>query len=356
MGRKDLKEIYVKKETHQKLKEMCGNAPIGKFIELLIQNKKEEIGELVSKRNGEICTQYENLFFDLNKIIGLYISIISNSSVLFGEPLKNSVVSHIKQILDTESNKIGEILKNVDYYDQFDSEFHKGILDLSTKYRRLVVAKTSVTFEEEEIISRYLFQKNKIYSGITFNPIEFYKDRVFYLKLHERLLVQSNHATRGRRGTDYHNCRIVLTDLDDLRDKMYPNKNNKNNNKKLNHENLLNLWLFIKWHRDHQVNLYFVPIDFARNAFQKHSSTLWTMKMGIFFKDHILLMGPEGSVRNRMERDIQIANSDSDEYAAGVEFLSELYDNREDFETVIHKEIPESNLDSLDLNKLSSNK
>lgn len=356
MGRKDLKEIYVKKEIHQKLKEMCGNAPIGKCIELLIQDRKEELSELVGKRNGEICTQFENLFFDLNKIIGLYISIISNSTMLFGEPLKNSVVSHIKQILDTESSKIDEILKNINYYDQFDSEFHKGILDLSTKYRQLVVAKTSVTFEEEEIISRYLFQKNKIYSGITFNPIEFYKDRVFYLKLHERLLVQSYHATRRRRETDYHNCRIVLTDLDDLREKVYPNSSSNSENKKLHHENLLHLWLFIKWHKDHQVNLYYVPIDFARNAFQKHSSTLWTMKMGIFFKDHILLMGPEGSVRNRMERDIQIANSDSDEYAAGVDFLSDLYDNRESFETVIHKEIPESNLDPLDLHKLSSSK
>jgi hypothetical protein len=145
----------------------------------------------------------------------------------------------------------------------------------------------------------------------------------------------------------------VLKDLDDFKDKVYSSKQNK---EKINYENLLNLWLFIKWHKDHQVNLYFVAIDFARNVVQKHSSTLWTMKMGIFFKDHILLMGPEGSVRNRMERDIQIVNSDSDEYAAGVGFLSELYDNRENFERVIHKEIPESDLDSLDINKLSSNK
>src|SRR6476659_10707038 len=308
MSRKNLKEIYVSKETHAQLKDLCGNIPIGKFIESLLKSRKEELHELIQQRNEEISAQYKNLFFDLNKIIGLYISIINNSAALFSEPIQNSVISHIKQILDTEACKVDEILKNINYYDWFDSEFHRGILDLSTKYRQLVVSKISVTFEEEEIISRYLFEKNKIYSGITFNPIELYKDRIFYLKLHERLLLfNSNH--KRKKLDDFYNCKIVLTDLDDLKNKIYLDATKKKN---INFENLLNLWLFIKWHKDHNVNLYYVTIDLGRKTFQKFSSKLWTMKMGIFFNEYLLLMGAETLIGNRLEREIQIVDSKSD--------------------------------------------
>ncbi|MDQ4074336.1 MAG: hypothetical protein M3162_08560 [Thermoproteota archaeon] len=345
MSRKNLKEIYVSKETHRQLKELCGNIPIGKFIESLLKDRKEDLHDLLLKRNEEISIQYKNLFFDLNKIIGLYISILNNSSALFNESIKNSVISHIKQILDTESCKIDEILKNIRYYDRFDSDFHKGILDLSVKYRQLIVSRTSVTFEEEEIISRYLFEKNKIYSGITFNPIEFYKDRTFYLKLHERLLF-FNSRNHRKKMDSYYNCRIVLTDLNDLKSKVYAEDKSTN---QLNFENLLNLWLFIKWHKDHNVHLYYVPIDTGRNKFQKYSSTLWTMKMGIFFGKYLLLMGLESPIENRLEREIQIVDSTSDKYDAGVSFFSELHDYKEDFEKVMHEEIPEIAFQSLNL-------
>src|SRR6476661_3283045 len=121
-----------------------------------------------------------------------------------------------------------------------------GAYLISTKYRQLVVSRISVTFEEEEIISRYLFERNKIYSGITFNPIGLYKDRIFYLKLHERLLhLNSNHKSK-KMDDNYYNCRIILTDLDDLKNKIYYLNGAKNmKKKKINFENLLNLWLFI---------------------------------------------------------------------------------------------------------------
>ncbi len=242
--------------------------------------------------------------------------------------------------MNTEYNKIDIIQKNIGYYDKLDSEFHKGILDLSTKFRQLVIEKSSVTFEEEEIISRYLFQKNNIYSGITFNPIEFYKDRNFYLKLHERLLFESK-----SRNNDFYNCRIVITDLEDLRKKIYLNTTTR----EINLENKLNLWLFIKWHQDYNVKLYSVTFfDFStkvyQNILEKHPK-LWTRKMGIFFKKHILLMDEKESfIENRLERRIQIVNSDSEEYKAGLKYFTELYNNKGDFVSLIYNEFPEVNL------------
>ncbi len=143
---------------------------------------------------------------------------------------------------------------------------------------------------------------------------------------------------------DYYNCRIVLTDLDDLKNKIYFDGARK---KKINFENLLNLWLFIKWHKNHNVNLYYVPIDLERKTFQKFSSILWTMKMGIFFNEYLLLMGVERPVGNRLEREIQIVDSKSEKYTEGVSFFSELHCQREDFEKIIYKEIPEIAFQSL---------
>jgi len=281
---------------------------------------------------------------------------------LFDEQLRNSVISNIKQILDTESNKINEILCNVKYSDPFDIAFHKGVLDLSTKFRKLSsVSKMAVTFEEEEIISRYLFQNNRVYSGITFNPIEFYKNRIFYLKLHERLLLSKIHK-RGKKiknKNDFNNCRIVLTDIDDVKVKVYDNKKSSSQGEKkisksgsiVNLENLLNLWLFIKWHKDHNVSLYYMPIDVADKIFtNRYSKVLWTKKMGIFFDKYILLMGAEKYNRNNnLEREIQISNASNQEYKVGLDFFSELYDHKdkEDFASVIYEYIPQANLDSL---------
>jgi len=62
MSRKNLKEIYVSKDTHTQLKELCGNIPIGKFIESLLKSRKEELHELIQQRNEEISSQYKNSF------------------------------------------------------------------------------------------------------------------------------------------------------------------------------------------------------------------------------------------------------------------------------------------------------
>ena len=58
-------------------------------------------------------------------------------------------------------------------------------------------------------------------------------------------------------------------------------------------------------------------------------------------------MGAERPIDNRLEREIQIVDSKSEKYTAGVSFFSELHCQREDFEKIIYKEIPEIAFQSL---------
>jgi len=60
-----------------------------------------------------------------------------------------------------------------------------------------------------------------------------------------------------------------------------------------------------------------------------------------------MLKKVESNIENQLKSGIQIVDSKSEKYTAGVIFFSELHYHREDFEKIIYKEIPEIAFQSL---------
>ncbi len=82
MARRDYKEIYIKREEYDQLVDKYGKNNLRGLIRSRLLENTEDINDILNKRSEEVNKQYETLFFELNKIMGLYISLLNNSSLI----------------------------------------------------------------------------------------------------------------------------------------------------------------------------------------------------------------------------------------------------------------------------------